>query len=551
MLRIKAFILCLLLILGIAVSSDATLVKVNFGASTIVSDGSTTITIAAGDHSMFPTSGQFAVTIWPAAYTSASAAPFREIVYLTYTSGDAYSASRARESTTQFAWAKGDHIAATITAGVFDDYVLKTVTVNGSPLSSNITISAANLGLTIGTNVQAYNANLTSYAGVAPSANALTLLGHSFASMLTDIGAQAALTNPVTGTGTSGYLAKFSGTSAINNGPKVGATFTDADWCKYTTASGFTCDVTPVTANQGFNTLTSGTNTTAAFVVGSGATLGYSGTGTIDATTIAGTAPSANMLTLLGSLNYATARTNLGVPTSSTTVNGHALTGNVTVTNSDLGAVPTSTTVNGHALSGNVTVTNGDLGAVPTTTTVNGHALSSNVTVTNADLGAVPTTTTVNGHALSGNVVVSAADITTGTLPNAQLPSFKEVPFTTSGNLSTADATIGSVVGNCKSVVGPVCQDPTTDVTVSAPNIAVGMRFRVYIGNTLTAPHYWKLCVPASYSIVFNGNVGGFGGCMIFTSPVAGANAECFAAQGSGVYPFLFCNSTSTYATGT
>ena len=35
----------------------------------------------------------------------------------------------------------------------------------------------------------------------------------------------------------------------------------------------------------------------------------------------------------------------------------------------------------------------------------------------------VPKTTTVNGHALSSNVTVSASDLTTGSLPNAQLPS--------------------------------------------------------------------------------------------------------------------------------
>lgn len=87
-----------------------------------------------------------------------------------------------------------------------------------------------------------------------------------------------------------------------------------------------------------------------------------------------------------------------------------------TPTAAGLGAVPTSTTVNGHALSSNVTVTTSDIGAVPTSTTVNGHALSANVTVTASDVGAVPTSTTVNGHALSSNVVVSASDLSTGTL---------------------------------------------------------------------------------------------------------------------------------------
>jgi len=46
----------------------------------------------------------------------------------------------------------------------------------------------SDLGLVIGTNVQAYNANLTTYAAVAPSANAQTLLGHTFSQMRTDLG---------------------------------------------------------------------------------------------------------------------------------------------------------------------------------------------------------------------------------------------------------------------------------------------------------------------------------------------------------------------------
>jgi hypothetical protein len=126
--------------------------------------------------------------------------------------------------------------------------------------------------------------------------------------------------------------------------------------------------------------------------------------------------------------------------------------------------VPTTRTVNGHALSSNVTVAPGDITedathrwttdvekttwngkqdalgftAVPNTRTVNSHPLSSNVTIGPADITedathrwttdtekstwngkqdalgftAVPTTRTVNGHPLSSNVTVAPGDIT-------------------------------------------------------------------------------------------------------------------------------------------
>jgi hypothetical protein len=61
--------------------------------------------------------------------------------------------------------------------------------------------------------------------------------------------------------------------------------------------------------------------------------------------------------------------------------------GSGTLTWDNTAYVPTSTTVNGHALSSNVTVTTGDIGAVPTTLTVAGHALSANVTLSPQDVG--------------------------------------------------------------------------------------------------------------------------------------------------------------------
>ena len=61
----------------------------------------------------------------------------------------------------------------------------------------------------------------------------------------------------------------------------------------------------------------------------------------------------------------------------------------------DVGAVPTTRTVNGKALSDNISLTAGDVGAVPTSRKVNNKPLSSDVTLTAADVGAgAPSTST-------------------------------------------------------------------------------------------------------------------------------------------------------------
>lgn len=62
---------------------------------------------------------------------------------------------------------------------------------------------------------------------------------------------------------------------------------------------------------------------------------------------------------------------------------------NWTPTADEVGAVPVGRTVNGKALSADITLGAGDVGAVPTTTTVNGHALSDNISLTAGDVGAI------------------------------------------------------------------------------------------------------------------------------------------------------------------
>lgn len=62
---------------------------------------------------------------------------------------------------------------------------------NGA-LSATLYNASNQIPFTFLAGVQPLNANLTTFAGIAPSANAQTLMGHTFAQMLSDIGAQAA-----------------------------------------------------------------------------------------------------------------------------------------------------------------------------------------------------------------------------------------------------------------------------------------------------------------------------------------------------------------------
>ncbi|MFZ1084518.1 MAG: hypothetical protein WAN35_06100, partial [Terracidiphilus sp.] len=156
-----------------------------------------------------------------------------------------------------------------------------------------------------------------------------------------------------------------------------------------------------------------------------------------------------------GASSATVALTNLGAVGTSTTVNGHALSSNVTVSASDLttGTLPhaqlpalvsadipnNSANTSGTAanVTGTVAVTNGGTGATSASA-----ALSS--------LGAVGTSTTVNGHALSSNVTVSASDLTTGTLPHAQLPALAstDIPNNAANTTGTAAGFTGSLSGD-------------------------------------------------------------------------------------------------------
>jgi hypothetical protein len=129
---------------------------------------------------------------------------------------------------------------------------------------------------------------------------------------------------------------------------------------------------------------------------------------------------------------------NQGYVANTTTVNGHALSSNVTVSASDItsGTLPHAqlpALVNGD-VPNNAANTTGSAGslsaasALPNGTTATTQSSSDNSTnvATTAYVKAqayVPNTTTVNGHALSSNVTVAPADLAAGALANGMTAS--------------------------------------------------------------------------------------------------------------------------------
>jgi hypothetical protein len=271
-------------------------------------------------------------------------------------------------------------------AVVPSSYVLKTTTVNGHALSSNVTVTPTDLSLVIGTNTEAWSSNLDTWSGKTPYAGTLTVTS----------GKTANFTNTITVSGTDGSTINIGtggtlGSNAYNSTAYVPTSTTVNG---HALSSNVTVTPTDLSLVIGTNTEAWSANldTWSGKTPPSGTVVGSSDTQTLS--------------------NKAFTAPNLGTPVSGTLTN---CTGYVF---SNLASLPT--TLAGYG------ITNG----VANTVTVNGHALSSNVTVTNADLGAVPTTTTVNGHALSSNVTVTSSDVGLGSVTNDTQTKASIVPNT-------------------------------------------------------------------------------------------------------------------------
>lgn len=124
-------------------------------------------------------------------------------------------------------------------------------------------------------------------------------------------------------------------------------------------------------------------------------------------------------------------------------------------------------------------VTSEQVGAVPVGRTVNGKALSSDITITAEDVGAVPTSRTVNGKPLSANISLSAADV--GARPSTWTPSASDVGATPASHASNKS----NPHGVTKSQVGLGNVDNTSDAAMLLKCWPVGS---IYIAYNHTSP---------------------------------------------------------------
>jgi hypothetical protein len=143
----------------------------------------------------------------------------------------------------------------------------------GGTGASTAAAARTNLGLVIGTDVQAYSANLTTYAGIAPSANVQTLLGAAnYAAFKTSLSLNSVENTALsTWAGTSNITTLGTITTGVWNGTRVSEAYGGTNQSTYTLG-----DILYSSASNTLSKLAGNTTATKKF-------LRQTGTGTISA----------------------------------------------------------------------------------------------------------------------------------------------------------------------------------------------------------------------------------------------------------------------------
>jgi hypothetical protein len=148
-----------------------------------------------------------------------------------------------------------------------------------SALNNTISgLTTSNLSNSAGiTNSQLANSSLTITAGTGLSGGGTISLGGI-----------ATLSANLTTSGTTGSTASNSGLEVSAAGLTLLKGCADNQILKYTDGGGWACSADSTGGSPSFDLLTSGTNTIASMTIGTGGSLTFTGTGTINASTLNG-----------------------------------------------------------------------------------------------------------------------------------------------------------------------------------------------------------------------------------------------------------------------
>ena len=267
------------------------------------------------------------------------------------------------------------------------------------------------------------------------------------------------LTVNLTGSGTSANTSSNSGLEVTSSGLAMLRGCANNQVLAWNSGtSNWQC--TNVTASSAaFSSLTSGTNTAAAMLVGTGASLNFTGTGTINASSLGG-ATFASPGAIGGTASASGTFTSL----SGSSIADTGLTTNGVVTNTSGGVLGT--------LAGTTTtILHGNASGLPTFTSVTGNDLAANITIS-----------TTGNISTTGSGTITSAGLLTGSNGLTISSGTISLPSASIANTVLANSSLTVTAGTGLSGGGSVSLGGTT--TLSLPNVGTANTY----GSALNIP---------------------------------------------------------------
>ncbi len=340
---------------------------------------------------------------------------------------------------------------STLTVTSTEADTLANVTGRGATTGTSIsttgtgTITSAGLltgsnGLTISSGTVTLPANSIANAALANSALTVTAGNGLTGGGSVSLGGTTTLSANLTSSGTSANTSSNSGLEVSASGLAMLRGCSDTQILKWNSGtSSWQCAADSTGGSPAFSAITSGTNTIAAMVVGSGASLNFTGTGTINASTLGGATFASP-----GAIGGGTASS--GTFTSLTDT---GLAANGVVTNTSAGVLGT--------LSGTTTtVLHGNVAGLPTFASISGSDLATNITISTT--GSISTT---------GTGTITSAGLLTGSNGLTISSGTVTLPANSIANAALANSALTVTAGNGLTGGGSVSLGGTTTLSAN------------------------------------------------------------------------------------